>query len=86
MSDRDSSVNGDKSKVIGLAGLSSIVKGVKATGRKVAHRPDSSKHASDVKDKDGGPKRPLAENVDKSSSSAPVTPQASVASVKKKKK
>ena len=47
MSDRDESVNGDKSSAPGLAGLTTIVKGVKIAARKVAHRSRGSKHAPD---------------------------------------
>lgn len=51
MSDRDNTVNGDKTKIVGLAGLSAMVKGVKAAARKVAHRPRGGKHAPPVKGK-----------------------------------
>jgi hypothetical protein len=44
MSDRDKSVDGDKSSSPGLAGLTAAVKGVKAAARKVAHRSRGSKH------------------------------------------
>ena len=84
MSDRDSSVNGDKSKVIGLAGLSSIVKGAKVTGRKVSHRAEGYKHASDIKDEG---KKPLRkEAAPDSSTSATVVKLDPAKPLRKEKK
>ena len=44
MSDRDNTVNGDKSSAPGLSGLGAIIKGKKMHSRQVAKKSKSVKH------------------------------------------
>ena len=46
MSDRDNTTGSDQTKIVGLNGLSAMVKGKKLSKPKIAFKPKSRKHLS----------------------------------------